>query len=147
MKKNFVCIECPRGCELTAETTEKGVSVTGNFCPRGKKYAEAEVTCPRRVVTSSVRGAFGMIPVPGTKLCDDEHYTFRKYALYNDIMRLACGPETRFNGNLSWAEVGTNPRDDKNETENDGLGKSVEKVRTDFARDGWKTFQGPSSLW
>ena len=91
--------------------------------------------------------AFGMIPVPGTKLCDDKHYTFRKYALYNDIMRLACGPETRFNGNLSWAEVGTNPRDDKNETENDGLGKSVEKVRTDFARDGWKTFQGPSPLW
>ena len=63
MKKNFVCIECPRGCELTAETTEQGVCVTGNFCPRGKKYAEAEVTSPRRVVTSSVRGAFGMIPV------------------------------------------------------------------------------------
>lgn len=63
MKKNFVCIECPRGCELTAETTEKGVSVTGNFCPRGKKYAEAEMTCPRRIVTSTVRAAHGMIPV------------------------------------------------------------------------------------
>ena len=63
MKRNFVCIECPRGCELTAETTENGVFVTGNFCPRGKKYAEAEMTCPRRIVTSTVRAAHGMIPV------------------------------------------------------------------------------------
>lgn len=63
MKQNFVCIECPRGCELTAEKTDSGVSVTGNFCPRGKKYAEAEMTCPRRIVTSTVRGAHGMIPV------------------------------------------------------------------------------------
>ena len=63
MKQNFVCIECPRGCELTAEKTESGVSVTGNFCPRGKKYAEAEMTCPRRIVTSTVRAAHGMIPV------------------------------------------------------------------------------------
>ena len=31
MKKNFVCIECPRGCELTAEAAENGVFVTGNF--------------------------------------------------------------------------------------------------------------------
>ena len=91
--------------------------------------------------------AFGMVPVPGTKLCDDEHYTFPKYRLYNAIMRLACGPETRFNGNLEWAEVGTNPRDDKNATEKGGLGKSVDKVRTDFERCGWKTFRGPSPLW
>lgn len=63
MKKNFVCIECPRGCELTAEATEQGVCVTGNFCPRGKKYVEAEMTCPRRIVTSTVRAAHGMIPV------------------------------------------------------------------------------------
>ena len=63
MERQFVCIECPRGCALTVTTDGKTVNVTGNFCPRGKKYAEAEVTCPRRVVTSSVRGAFGMIPV------------------------------------------------------------------------------------
>ena len=63
MTRNFVCIECPRGCELTAEKTESGVSVTWNFCPRGKKYAEAEMTCPRRIVTSTVRAAHGMIPV------------------------------------------------------------------------------------
>ena len=63
MTRNFVCIECPRGCALTVTTDGKTVKVTGNFCPRGKKYAEAEVTCPRRVVTSSVRGMSAMIPV------------------------------------------------------------------------------------
>ena len=63
MKQNFVCIECPRGCALTVTMDGKTVNVTGNFCPRGKKYAEAEVTCPRRVVTSCVRGTSGMIPV------------------------------------------------------------------------------------
>ncbi len=91
--------------------------------------------------------AFGMIPVPGTQLADDEHYTFRKYSLYNAIMRLTCSPKTRFNGNLAWAEVGTNPRDDKNETEKGGLGESVEKVRTNYERDGWKTYRGPSPWW
>ena len=88
-----------------------------------------------------------MIPVPGTQMCDDEHYTFLKYGLYGDIMRLACGPETRFNSNLEWAEVGTNPRDDSDATETNGLGESVEKVRTDFQRNGWKTFRGPSPWW
>lgn len=63
MRRDFVCIECPRGCELTAETIQNGVNVTGNFCPRGKKYAEAEMTCPRRIVTSVVRATYGMIPV------------------------------------------------------------------------------------
>ncbi len=61
-KKNFVCIECPRGCALTV-TVGDGISVEGNFCPKGKAYAEAEVTCPRRIVTSSVRGEYGMISV------------------------------------------------------------------------------------
>lgn len=63
MGRKFVCIECPRGCELVAEVTEKGVCVSGNFCPRGKKYAEEEICCPRRVVTSTVRAEYGMIPV------------------------------------------------------------------------------------
>ena len=64
MRREFVCIECPRGCELRAEATESGVFVTGNFCPRGKKYAEAEMTCPRRIVTSTVRLTDGrMLPV------------------------------------------------------------------------------------
>ena len=40
----LVCIECPRGCLLSAEKTEGGVSVSGNFCPKifFKKHLQFE---------------------------------------------------------------------------------------------------------
>lgn len=65
MKRRLTCIECPIGCEIDVELeNEKVVSLTGNCCPRGKVYAEAEVVCPKRVVTSTVRAENGeMIPV------------------------------------------------------------------------------------
>ena len=65
MKKNLTCIECPIGCEIEVEVENCVVlSVKGNSCSRGKIYAEAEVVCPKRVVTSTVRAENGeMIPV------------------------------------------------------------------------------------
>ena len=65
MTKNLTCIECPMGCNIEVELEgEKVLSVKGNTCPRGKAYAESEVVCPRRVVTSTVRASDGtMIPV------------------------------------------------------------------------------------
>ena len=55
-KRELICIGCPLGCMLTVELdgTEL-VNVTGNTCPRGKTYAEKEVTNPTRIVTSSVK--------------------------------------------------------------------------------------------
>ena len=65
MIKNLTCIECPIGCSIEVTMEEgKVVEVKGNACPRGKLYAEAEVVCPKRVVTSTVRAENGeMIPV------------------------------------------------------------------------------------
>ena len=65
MIKNLTCIECPIGCLIKVELEEgKVTKVEGNACPRGKLYAEAEVVCPKRVVTSTVRAENGeMIPV------------------------------------------------------------------------------------
>ena len=65
MKRTLTCIECPLGCEIVVELeNEKVGSLTGNGCPRGRVYAEAEVVCPKRVVTSTVRAENGeMIPV------------------------------------------------------------------------------------
>ena len=63
--QQITCIECPMGCTIEVQT-ENGavVNVRGNGCPRGKRYAESEVTCPVRVVTSVVRTACGrMVPV------------------------------------------------------------------------------------
>ena len=55
---------CPMGCEMTV-TLENGkfVSVTGNSCPRGARYAETEVTDPRRMLTTTVQIKGGLLPL------------------------------------------------------------------------------------
>ena len=55
MKRDMICIICPRGCSLTAEITENGVQVSGNACPKGEEYAINECTNPVRTVTATVR--------------------------------------------------------------------------------------------
>lgn len=69
MKYRLICIECPMGCAIEAEKEgDTVVSVAGNSCPRGKLYAENEVICPMRVVTSTVRATDGrMLPVKTNK--------------------------------------------------------------------------------
>jgi CxxC motif-containing protein len=62
-KVNLICIECPMGCALTvAVENNKVTSVEGSTCARGRLYAENEVICPMRVVTSTVQTNKG-IPV------------------------------------------------------------------------------------
>lgn len=64
MIRNLTCIGCPMGCSLTVEV-ENGVavSVTGNTCGIGKRYAEQEVSAPTRMVTTTVISSKGR-PVP-----------------------------------------------------------------------------------
>lgn len=70
MKKELTCVVCPVGCKITAELDDSGkvIDVTGNTCPRGKKYAESEITHPVRTLTSTVKitdaeNAVSMLPV------------------------------------------------------------------------------------
>lgn len=58
------CIMCPMGCEMTV-TLENGkfVSVTGNTCPRGAKYAENEIVAPKRMLTTTVHIEGGLLPL------------------------------------------------------------------------------------
>lgn len=70
----YTCIVCPRGCHLVAERVmENGqevIKVTGNFCPRGAKYAQEEMTCPRRTVTTSVYIEGGSLKMLSAKTDD-----------------------------------------------------------------------------
>ena len=57
----FNCTTCPSECLLTVEvernadgTVAEVRSVTGNRCPRGDKFAHQELTCPMRVLTTTV---------------------------------------------------------------------------------------------
>lgn len=69
----FNCTTCPSECLLTVEV-ERDVdgavaavrSVTGNNCPRGNKFAHQELTCPIRVLTTTVAVSGGdeaLLPV------------------------------------------------------------------------------------
>ena len=62
MKMTLTCIECPIGCTIEVEI-ENGapLSVRGNTCPRGKLYAENEVVCPKRAVTTTVKTVNGKL--------------------------------------------------------------------------------------
>ena len=60
MIRQFVCIQCPRGCHL--EVDDKTLEVKGNFCPRGEKYGQAEVSNPVRTITSTVKIKGAMYP-------------------------------------------------------------------------------------
>lgn len=65
MTVRLTCIECPLGCNIEVEKEGDTVlSVRGNSCPRGKMYAESEVVCPKRVLTTTVRATNGeRVPV------------------------------------------------------------------------------------
>ncbi|MDA3931237.1 MAG: DUF1667 domain-containing protein [Tenericutes bacterium] len=55
MKKEFICIVCPRGCHVSVG---EDMNITGNQCPRGKTYVENEMTAPTRILTTTVRTIF-----------------------------------------------------------------------------------------
>ncbi len=70
-KKEMICICCPLGCRLNVTMEEERViDVTGNSCPRGSSYAIAEVTDPRRIVTSTVRVKGCSTPLVSVKTRD-----------------------------------------------------------------------------
>lgn len=76
MTRELTCIICPRGCGLKVEIEDgKVLSVTGNSCPRGVKYAEDECCNPMRTITSTVRCEDGRVisvktdrPIPKAKM-------------------------------------------------------------------------------
>lgn len=62
MEQTITCINCPVGCRMTVSLSDTGefLSVTGNTCPHGAKYAQQECTLPERMITA-------VIPVAGSE--------------------------------------------------------------------------------
>lgn len=69
----FNCTTCPSECLLSVEVKRDADgnvaavhSVTGNSCPRGDKFAHQELTCPMRVLTTTLAVSSGdeaLLPV------------------------------------------------------------------------------------
>lgn len=81
MRKELDCIVCPMSCRLEIEMDESGniLQIQGNTCPRGEKFARQEMSCPMRMVTTTVKinnGIHELLPVitsqnvPKTKIFD-----------------------------------------------------------------------------
>lgn len=72
--KDYVCIVCPNGCPLHVELTDgdkpQFVSVSGNLCPRGAKWARQEIETPMRTISTNVLVEGGDLPVVSVRTAD-----------------------------------------------------------------------------
>jgi CxxC motif-containing protein len=74
MSEELICITCPLGCHLNIDRGPgDALSISGNRCPRGVKYAEEELLAPKRVVSATARiagagttGSMSRLPVRTT---------------------------------------------------------------------------------
>ena len=86
--KNLVCIVCPVGCRLTVTTNSDGeLVVEGNTCKRGAAYAVKELTCPTRVLPTTVRilnGTLNRLPVR-TNEAMPKHLIFEAMKEINNV--------------------------------------------------------------
>lgn len=69
--KILTCIGCPLGCTLTAVPNGEGFDISGYTCKRGLTYAQKELTCPERTVTSTVRVSGGRANVTSVRTAAD----------------------------------------------------------------------------
>lgn len=65
MEREIICTSCPMGCHVTVEFEgDTIISVRGNTCVRGERYAREEMFHPTRTVTTTVALAGGgVLPV------------------------------------------------------------------------------------
>ncbi len=55
-EKKITCITCPLGCKLKINIeNNKIISVRGNQCKKGIKFAEGEIRDPRRILTTTMK--------------------------------------------------------------------------------------------
>lgn len=70
MLREYTCIMCPRGCDMTADIDGGNVliSITGNACKKGEAYVVQELTDPRRNIATSILVEDGEIPLVSVRL-------------------------------------------------------------------------------
>lgn len=66
-EKDLTCIVCPVGCIMHVKADGDNIEVANNACKRGYTYAVNEMTCPKRMVTSSILVLGGDLPLVSAK--------------------------------------------------------------------------------
>jgi len=119
----------------------------------------AEMICFTASLNPAYSGAARRIPIPGTEMAARGTISELRMAQIVAITRLGmprtvlgnCTHEPCTLGglagaNLFWAEVGGNPRDTKEKTE-ESRGETVETCRLLFQECGWGVYDGPSRYY
>ena len=139
-----------------------GLSLQTCVEPVGPEHTPEELTYYSRICLSSGANSAGVgrrVAVPGTLTYDRGMISDLQNARNVAVYRLAAGFSPKLQcamatslsaaagANLSWAEVGTNPRDGENRTQLGGRGTNVELNRKFFEAGGWEIKVGPSEGW
>jgi biotin synthase len=119
----------------------------------------AEMICFTASLNPAYSGAARRIPIPGTAMAGRGKISELRMAQIVAITRLGlprtvlgnCTHEPCTLGglagaNLFWAEVGGNPRDTKEKTE-ESRGETIETCRSLFQECGWGIYEGPSRYY
>ena len=133
------CVE-PVGPEHTNEELAEMIEFTASFDP-------------------SYSGAARRIPIPGTEIAKRGVITEMRMAQIVAVTRLGMPRSVMGNcthepctlgaiagANLFWAEVGANPRDIEEKTEQ-GRGETVSSCRSIFQESNWDIWSGPSRYY
>lgn len=141
---------------------EAGLKVGTCVEPVGPEHSNEEIA-DLILFTASFDAAFSgaarRIPIPGTEMEKLGKISELRMAQIVAVTRLALPLTTLGNcthepctlgavggANLFWAEVGANPRDIKEKTE-EGRGETVESCRLKFQESGWAFLEGPSQYY
>lgn len=141
---------------------EAGLKVGTCVEPVGPEHSNeelAEMILFTASINPSYSGSARRISIPGGELEKYGMISELRMAQIVAVTRLAMPRTTLGNcthepctlgalsgANLFWAEVGANPRDVKEKTE-EGRGGTVEHCRKIFEEAGWETFVGPSRYY
>ncbi len=70
MRREFTCIICPNGCDVSVELDDNGViqSIEGHTCKKGEDYVRQELTHPVRTIATSVLVKGGELPLASVRL-------------------------------------------------------------------------------
>ncbi|MGV8074197.1 MAG: radical SAM protein [Syntrophobacteraceae bacterium] len=133
------CVE-PVGPEHTNEELADMIEFTASFNP-------------------AFSGAARRIPIPGTAIAKRGVITEMRMAQIVAVTRLGmprsvmgncthepCALGAIAGANLFWAEVGANPRDTEEKTE-EGRGESVSSCKSIFRESNWDIWSGPSRYY
>ena len=69
MLREFTCIMCPQGCDISVELEGKTIKgISGNKCPKGEAYVTQEIENPMRNIATSVLVNGGDLPLASVRL-------------------------------------------------------------------------------